>query len=213
MNKQGSVLTTAQFQGAPIERANLQRGFTSKKTPLKWIRFFRACVLQRDVAQKKNSKQNKTIWLIALAILIFSLVMIFMYNELIYIWLFFVCLITAILLSVRNRSNYTRKYSNGFDFFADYFSAFFTLIEEDLQPLSQISLVANVKSTEDDTNLIKEEDFEAETSGFIKGKNYYYQKEISRGPCLFSDGCLVSFRFTERMRNRTITKRGSVSGK
>ncbi|PKV52992.1 hypothetical protein ATE84_5125 [Aquimarina sp. MAR_2010_214] len=212
MNKQGSVLTKEQFSGAPIERAHLHRGFTSKKTPLKWIRFFRACVLQREHANDKKKKELKKIWIGALSLIVLGFIINYFFYFPVFI-LIIASLGIAILFTIKINSKFRKKYTDGFDFFSDYFSAFFTLIEEDLQPQSRISLEANVKDTIQSTNLIKQEKHDANTSGFISGNNYYYEKEISKGSCFLSDGSMLSFNFTERLRNRIITKRGRVSGK
>ncbi|TPN85983.1 hypothetical protein [Aquimarina algicola] len=211
MSQQGTVLTAEQFSGAPIERAHLHRGFKSKKTPLKWIRFFRACVLQRENANIKKKKELKKIWFGAVILIALG----FLINYFFYFpfFLFILAVIgVAIILTSKTKSKFRKNYTDGFDFFSDYFSAFFALIEEDLQPQSRISLEANVKNTMQSANLVKQEKHQSNTRGFISGSNYYYEKEISNGSCFLSDGCMLSFNFTERLRNRVVKKR-SASGK
>ncbi|WP_028888854.1 hypothetical protein [Tenacibaculum ovolyticum] len=220
-NRQGSVLDKELYTGAPIERAHLHRGFTSKKTPVKWIRFFRACVLQRQVAEDEKKKKIKEMWkfffiylAISFSCLIFSGVLPFL--SLIFPFLFFfvfMFLIIAIIQNYRINQKFKKNFTNGFDFFADYFSAFFTLIEEDLQPLSKINLKANLKETISKDNLIKKDKYDSKTSGFLSGKENYYERIISSGSCFFSDSSLVSFQFTEKIRERIINKRGRISGK
>ncbi|SDE86582.1 hypothetical protein [Cellulophaga baltica] len=211
MSQQGSVLTQEQFQGAPIERAHLHRGFSSKKTPLKWIRFFRACVLQRESANTKKKKEIKKVWLITVGAIILSHLI--DYVAYFPTTLFFIAaIITAIILNVRIKKKFKKNYTEGFDFFSDYFSAFFTLIEEDLQPQSRITLEANVKDTIEKSNLQKEEEYTSENRSFLSGKDFYYEKIISKGSCFLSDGCTLNFSFSERLRSRIVKKR-SASGK
>ncbi|AIZ42973.1 hypothetical protein [Cellulophaga baltica] len=211
MSQQGSVLTQEQFQGAPIERAHLHRGFSSKKTPLKWIRFFRACVLQRESANTNKKKEIKKVWLITVGAIILSHLI--DYVAYFPTTLFFIAaIITAIILNVRIKKKFKKNYTEGFDFFSDYFSAFFTLIEEDLQPQSRITLEANVKDTIEKSNLQKEEEYTSENRGFLSGKDFYYEKIISKGSCFLSDGCTLNFSFSERLRSRIVKKR-SASGK
>ncbi|WP_103863406.1 hypothetical protein [Aquimarina sp. I32.4] len=211
MNKQGSVLTKEQYSGAPIERAHLHRGFSSKKTPLKWIRFFRACVLQRQHANDVKKKKINKIWIIIVSILVLMFI-IKQYYYFPFTLVFIISILTGIIMTVRTKKRFKKNYTDGFDFFSDYFSAFFTLIEEDLLPQSRITLEANVKSTMLSENLKKKEKHEAKTSGFLSGTNYFYEKEISKGSCFFNDGSIVTFNFTERLRNRIVNKR-SASGK
>ncbi|WP_075343673.1 hypothetical protein [Tenacibaculum agarivorans] len=214
MNRQGNVLDVEQYTGAPIERAHLLRGFNSKKTPVKWIRFFRACVLQRQVAETQKKKKLKKMWT---AFFIFSgiaFVAPFIFLPLGILFPFiFVFLIVAALINYFTNRSFKNKFADGFDFFADYFSAFFTLIEEDLQPQSKISLQANLKNTRSKESFINEEPYASNTRGFISGKQNYYQREISKGSCFFNDGSLISFQFTEKVRERIVKKRGRVSGK
>jgi len=220
MNRQGNVLNKEQYIGAPIERAHLHRGFNSKKTPVKWIRFFRACVLQREIAEGKKKKKLKKMWIAFALVIAGSFLFGFMTPILPFMGLVaFACgmaifpfLIIACIINYRTNKKFRRTFTEGFDFFADYFSAFFTLIEEDLQPQSKIALQANLKSTMEDDNLLKKEDYEATSSGFISGEQNFYERAITKGSCFFNDGSLVSFQFTERLRKRIIKKRGS-SGK
>ncbi len=222
MNRQGNVLNKEQYTGAPIERAHLHRGFNSKKTPIKWIRFFRACVLQRKVAEEKKSEKIKKTWknfFIYTAMVIISNFLVFpLFPFAIPILPFlflsiFIFLIVAIVTNYRSNSRFNKNFTEGFDFFADYFSAFFTLIEEDLQPLSKIALDANLKNTVSKENFIQKEAYESDTYGFVSGKQNFYERAISRGSCFFNDGSLVSFQFTEKIRERIVNKRGRISGK
>ncbi|SNR16478.1 hypothetical protein [Tenacibaculum jejuense] len=214
MNRQGNVLDVEQYTGAPIERAHLLRGFNSKKTPVKWIRFFRACVLQREIAETKKKKKLKKVWV---AFFIFSAIafigpFIFLPLGILFPFIF-VFLIVAALINYFTNKKFKNKFADGFDFFADYFSAFFTLIEEDLQPQSKISLQANLKNTVSKESFVNEEPYDSNTRGFISGKQNYYERVISKGSCFFNDGSLISFQFTEKIRERIVKKRGSVSGK
>ena len=215
MNKQGQILTKEQFGGAPIERAHLHRGFKSKKTPIKWIRFFRACVLQRENANSKRKAFLKKSWIliIGLGIIMVVIVNLFDFSGAFGVLLIVLSLITAIVVNYLTNKKFDKNYTDGYDFFSDYFSAFFTLIEEDLQPQTRIFLEANVKRTAETSNFIKEDIVESKASGFISGKNKYYAKEISKGLCYFNDGAIVSFNFAERIRERIVKKRGRVSGK
>ncbi len=226
MNKQGNVLNKEKYIGAPIERAHLHRGFNSKKTPIKWIRFFRACVLQRQVAEEKKRKKFLTVkitfgflfgLLVLLKVLNFSEIYeITILDKVSPVGIFFIgiaLLVIATVIFGLWHKDFNQKFAKGFDFFADYFSAFFTLIEEDLQPQSKIALEANLKDTRSNENLLKKEKYEAATRGFISGKQNYYERAISKGACFFSDGSLISFQFTERMRERIVKKRGQVSRK
>jgi len=211
MNRQGTILRKEQFDGAPIERAHLHRGFSSKKTPIKWIKFFRACVLQRQNANDKKKKQIKNIWLIALGVFALSL-LIGYFTYFPYIFILIVCIIVAIIRTSMIKKKFRKNYSDGFDFFSDYFSSFFTLIEEDILPQSKITFTANLKDTIAKENLLTEESYESETRGFLSGKSFFYEREISRGTCFFNDGSILVFNFTERLRNRIVKKR-SASGK
>jgi len=215
MNKQGQVLTKEQFGGAPIERAHLHRGFKSKKTPIKWIRFFRACVLQRENANSKRKAFLKKSWIlfIGLGLIMAVIVQIYHFSGAFSVLSIFLSLIIATAINYLTNKKFNKNYTDGYDFFSDYFSAFFTLIEEDLQPLTRIFLEANVKKTTESTNFIKEDVLKSKASGFISGKNKYYAKEISKGLCYFSDGSIISFNFAERIRERIVKKRGRVSGK
>ncbi|WP_299838619.1 hypothetical protein [uncultured Tenacibaculum sp.] len=214
MNKQGNVLDIKQYTGAPIERAHLLRGFNSKKTPIKWIRFFRACVLQRQVAEGQKKKKLKKIWTAFFIYLAISFFSPFLFPPLgVLLFGIPIFLIVAIVINYNTNRRFKNKFSDGFDFFADYFSAFFILIEEDLQPQSKISLQANLKNTISKDNFINEETYDSNTRGFISGKQNYYERVISKGSCFFNDGSLVSFQFTEKVRERIVKKRGSVSGK
>ncbi|CAZ98490.1 hypothetical protein Q4603_09595 [Zobellia galactanivorans] len=220
MDRQGNELNKEQYIGAPIERAHLHRGFNSKKTPVKWIRFFRACVLQREIAQEKKKKKIKKIWFIFLGIFIGTFITSPLTNispafKILPVtlgMLVFPGLIVAIIMTYRTNKKFKRNFAEGFDFFADYFSALFTLIEEDLQVESKIALEANLKHTITKENLIKNEAYTSETRGFIKGEEEHYERVISKGSCLLYDESLVFFQFTERTRKRIILKRGS-SGK
>lgn len=212
MNKQGQILTKEQFGGAPIERAHLHRGFKSKKTPIKWIRFFRACVLQRENANSKRRSFIKKSWILFIGSGIIMTIVADFYHF--YIALpIILSLITAIVVNYLTNKKFNKNYTDGYDFFSDYFSAFFTLIEEDLIPQTRILLQASVKKTVESSNLIKEENYNSSRKGFISGKNQFYEKEISKGLCYFNDGSIVSFNFTERIRERIVKKRGRVSGK
>lgn len=220
MDKQGNELNREQYIGAPIERAHLHRGFNAKKTPVKWIRFFRACVLQREVAEGKKRKKIKKIWIIFFSVLIGSfvtipLVAISPYLKVIpgfLAILIFPVLIVSIIMTYRTNKKFKKNFIKGFDFFADYFSALFTLIEEDLQLESKIALEANLKDTVTKENLIKNESYSSETRGFLSGKEEHYERVISKGSCFFNDESLIFFQFTEKTRKRIIKKRGS-SGK
>ncbi|ANF52211.1 hypothetical protein A0O34_17555 [Chryseobacterium glaciei] len=194
---------------APIERAHLHRGFSSKKTPLKWIRFFRMCVLQRELSLKKRKKKTNTLWI---AYFIIAIAMIFLvpsYWFVVNIILFVVVLV----MDVRNRREFRKNYTDGYDFFSDYFSALFTLIEEELPQLGTIHFTANVKETLAGVEHLKSaEDATFETPGFISGKEEFYEKEIGQGYCTLKDGAEVSFSFVEKVRKRIINKKG-LSGK
>jgi len=215
MNKQGQILTKEQFGGAPIERAHLLRGFKSKKTPIKWIRFFRACVLQREHANSKRNAFIKKAWLslIGLGIILAIVINLFGLNGAFGALSIILTLIVAIIVNFTTNKKFKKNYTDGYDFFSDYFSAFFTLIEEDLQPQTRIFLEANVNNTVEESNLIKKEEYKSSRKGFLSGESQFYQKEISKGSCYFNDGSIISFNFTERIRERIIKKRGRVSGK
>jgi hypothetical protein len=198
-------LTTEEM--APIERAHLHRGFTSTKTPLKWIKFFRLCVIQREVQLKKKNKKLWTIWIsffVVSAILLFAT----KYG----IFINFILFIIAIIFAVKTGNEFRKNYTDGYDFFSDYFSALFTLIEEELPQLGTIRLTANVRETIDTPNLTSTQDTTTETRGFISGREEFYEKEISNGSCKLKDGTEVDFSFVEKVRKRIITKRG-ISGK
>ena len=211
MNNQGTVLTKEQFGGAPIERAHLHRGFSSKKTPIKWIKFFRSCVLQRQNANAKKKKEIKRIWLIVGALIVLNFVMNYFVDFPLFI-IDIVAIVVAIVFTIRTNKKFKKNYTDGFDFFSDYFSAFFTLIEEDLIPQSRINLTANLRETKGEENLIRKEQHESKAYGFLSGTNYFYEREISKGNCMFNDGSVINFNFTERLRNRIVKKRSS-SGK
>lgn len=215
MNKQGQALTKEQFGGAPIERAHLHRGFKSKKTPIKWIRFFRACVLQRENANSKRKSFLKKSWvvLICMGIIIAIVTNLLSFNGAFGVLSIILTLIVAIIVNFNTNKKFKKNYTDGYDFFSDYFSAFFTLIEEDLQPQSRIFFEANVKKTIEASNLLKEENYNSSGSGFISGKNQFYEKEISKGLCYFNDGSIILFNFKERIRERIVKKRGRISGK
>lgn len=220
MNRQGNVLNKKQYAGAPIERAHLHRGFKAKKTPIKWIRFFRACVLQREVAEKRKKTKLRKMWIafacvFAGSFLVGFLTPILPFMGFVAAFLFlsiFPFLIIACIINYRTNKKFRKTFTDGFDFFADYFSAFFTLIEEDLKPQSKISLDANLKETKTEEYLLRKEEYNTASAGFISGDQNFYERIISKGSCLFNDGSLVSFQFAERARERIIKKRGS-SGK
>ncbi|SHK22756.1 hypothetical protein [Maribacter aquivivus] len=220
MDRQGNVLNKEQYIGAPIERAHLHRGFNSKKTPVKWIRFFRACVMQREIAREFKNKRIKNTWFIFLGIFVGSFVTIPLSSISPSLGiipgalgvLVFPGIIIAIITTYRTNRKFKKNFTEGFDFFADYFSALFTLIEEDLQLDSKIALEANVKDTVTDENLIKNESYTSESRGFISGVEKNYERVISKGSCFFNDESLIFFQFSERTRKRIIKKRGS-SGK
>ncbi|MEP2240131.1 MAG: hypothetical protein ABJI22_17320 [Maribacter sp.] len=220
MDRQGNVLNKEQYIGAPIERAHLHRGFSSKKTPIKWIRFFRACVLQREIAREQKSKTIKKIWFILLGVFLCNFIAIplnFISETIGAIFTvigMLACpgLIVAGIMTYLTNRKFKKNFTDGFDFFADYFSALFTLIEEDLQLDSKIALEANVKDTITEENLIKNESYTSESRGFISGIEKNYERVISKGSCFFNDESLIFFQFSERTRERIIKKRGS-SGK
>lgn len=194
---------------APIERAHLHRGFSSKKTPLKWIRFFRMCVLQREVAIKKRKKKTNILLVgfLIIATAVFYLVP--AYWIAVNITLF----VAVIVMDFRYRREFRKNYSKGYDFLSDYFSALFTLIEEELPQFGTIQFTANVKETLAGTEYLNSSmDATFKTPGFISGKEEFYEKEIGKGYCTLKDGAEVSFSFVEKVRRRIIKKRGT-SGK
>lgn len=194
---------------APIERAHLHRGFSSKKTPLKWIRFFRMCVLQRELSLKKRKKKSYTLWIAYFIIAVAVIFLVPGYWIAVNIILFLVVLI----IDARYRREFRKNYTDGYDFFSDYFSALFTLIEEELPQLGIIHFTANVKDTLAGAEYLKSSaDATFETRGFISGKEEFYEKEIAQGYCTLKDGAEVSFSFMEKVRKRIIKKRGT-SGK
>ncbi|WP_294276711.1 hypothetical protein [uncultured Chryseobacterium sp.] len=194
---------------APIERAHLHRGFSSKKTPLKWIRFFRMCVLQRELSLKKRKKKSYTLWIAYFIIAVAVIFLVPGYWIAVNIILFLVVLI----MDARYRREFRKNYTDGYDFFSDYFSALFTLIEEELPQLGIIHFTANVKDTLAGAEYLKSSaDATFETRGFISGKEEFYEKEIAQGYCTLKDGAEVSFSFVEKVRKRIIKKRGT-SGK
>ncbi|WP_100074535.1 hypothetical protein [Chryseobacterium camelliae] len=194
---------------APIERAHLHRGFSSKKTPLKWIRFFRMCVLQRELSLKKRKKNSYTLWI---AYFIIAAAMIFLVPGY-WIAVNIILFVVALIMDARYRREFRKNYTDGYDFFSDYFSALFTLIEEELPQLGTIHFTANVKETLAGVEYLKSsEDATFETRGFISGKEEFYEKEIAQGYCTLKDSAEVSFSFVEKVRKRIIKKRGT-SGK
>ncbi|MDY3338066.1 hypothetical protein PG279_02610 [Riemerella anatipestifer] len=128
---------------APIEQAHLLRGFSSKKTPIKWIRFFRLCVLQREEALKARKKKTAIMWGILLGIFILITIL----APKIFTLALFVLLVLGGILNYIYRRNFNKKYADGYDFFASYFTALFTLMEEEMPETGVISLRANVKKT------------------------------------------------------------------
>lgn len=194
---------------APIERVHLHRGFSSKKTPLKWIRFFRMCVLQRELSLKKRKKKSYTLWIAYFIIAVAVIFLVPGYWIAVNIILFLVVLI----MDARYRREFRKNYTDGYDFFSDYFSALFTLIEEELPQLGIIHFTANVRDTLAGAEYLKSSaDATFETRGFISGKEEFYEKEIAQGYCTLKDGAEVSFSFVEKVRKRIIKKRGT-SGK
>ncbi|UZT97942.1 hypothetical protein ODZ84_22700 [Chryseobacterium fluminis] len=194
---------------APIERAHLHRGFSSKKTPLKWIRFFRMCVLQRELSLKKRKKKTNTLWI---SYFIIAVVMIFLVPGY-WIAVNIILFVVVLVMDSKNRREFKKNYTDGYDFFSDYFSALFTLIEEELPQLGTIQFTANVKETLAGVEHLKSaEDAIFETPGFISGKEEFYEKEIGKGYCTLKDGAEISFSFVEKVRRRIIKKKG-LSGK
>lgn len=214
MLKQGNVLTEEQYSGAPIERAHLHRGFKAVKTPIKWIRFFRACVLQYEVAEKKK---NRKIKIYSIIFFIPVLLMVYLgfaeiFHPALAISIGIACVIALTVIASNIRGDFNENYTDGYDFFARYFSAFFTLIEEELAPESRINLSVNVKETRNEEFFLKKEKYHSDASNFISGKHIFYEKEISSGSCNFKDGSSIAFKFIERLRDREVNKYGS-SGK
>lgn len=206
MNNTLDFRTTAEDL-APIEQAHLLRGFDSKKTPLKWIKFFRLCVIQRDVAQKKKAKSIKQIW-IAFFVLTGVVVYIGKYQP------FFIIILLIIALVLRHRitKDFKTRFTDGYDFFSTYFSALFTLIEEELPPLGTIRVKANVNDSLDSQYLSDSKAINVDTPRFVSAKESFYEREISSGSCILKDGTEIAFSFVEKVRERVVKKR-SISGK
>ena len=195
---------------APIERAHLHRGFSAKKTPLKWIKFFRLCVIQREVSLAKRKKKTKQIWI---AFFILTVLMFFLVPKF-WIGINIVLLIVAIVMNSRLVSAFNKNYTDGYDFFSDYFSAFFTLIEEELPQSGTIQFTANLKDTMTGMDNFKtSENISVKTPGFVSGKEEYYEKELCKGSCQLKDGAEVDFSFVEKIRKRIVRKRGAISRK
>lgn len=198
--------TTAE-ELAPIEQAHLLRGFDSKKTPVKWIKFFRLCVIQRNVALKKKNKSIKIIWGVFLSIALVAFLL-NKYTAAVVI----ISLIIALILQSRIKRDFNTKFTDGYDFFSDYFSALFTLIEEELPALGTIRVKANVNNSIDDQYLLESKGITVDTPRFVSGLEQFYEREISNGNCTLKDGTEISFSFVEKIRERTVNKR-SQSGK
>lgn len=193
---------------APIEQAHLLRGFSSKKTPIKWIRFFKLCVLQREEALKARKKKTAIMWGILLGIFILITIL----APKIFILALLILLILGGILNYIYRRNFNKKYADGYDFFASYFTALFTLIEEEMPETGVISLRANVKKTMSSEFFKSSNDANFKTQGFISGVEKFYEREICNGTCQLKDGAEANFSFIEVLRNRVINKRG-ISGK
>lgn len=193
---------------APIEQAHLLRGFSAKKTPLKWIRFFRLCVMQREVGQKALNKKLRNMWIILAILGAIATVILLPFSLFAIIPL----VIVGAIFNYRFKKEFNEKYSDGYDFFASYFTALFTLMEEEMPFGGVISLKANVKNTISPEFLKSSNDAKFETSGFISGKEEFYEKEIAEGICELRDGAEANFSFVEVLRSRIINKYGT-SGK
>jgi hypothetical protein len=208
MSKNPSILLSAGNM-APIEQAHLLRGFSSKKTPLKWIRFFRLCVLQREKAENKTSRNQMFVvisFLVGIVLTFLFLLDFFWYISIPLL------IITIIFLSYFQRA-FNKKYSDGYDFFASYFSALFTLMEEEMPENGVISLKANVKNTLSNEFLKSENEPKPNSSYSSRNiKNEYFEKEICSGTCLLKDGSEAFFSFTELTRQRII-KRNKTRGR
>lgn len=209
-----NIPSAENFNVAPIERAHLHRGFSSSKTPLKWIRFFRACVLEREYALAKKNRKIKNVWWSILAVIVLiAIILLITHNFIFIILVGIISLIIGAIITYRIKNTFDTKYTEGFDFFADYFSAFFSLIEEDLPLQSEIKLKADVRDTIKGMSFFKDQNpYKSTTPRFISGKENHYEKEISNGSCSFVDESHAVFKFTEYVREREIKKRGS-SGK
>ncbi|TWP29415.1 hypothetical protein ETU09_02930 [Apibacter muscae] len=196
---------------APIERALLLKGFSSTKTPLKWIKFFRLCVLQKQKEKKKINNRNL---LIIFSLLIVYLPLCYLLYDLMPLPIilgFILALFTVVYIKYKKRE-FRKKFGNGHEFFSDYFSALFTLIEEELPELGTIQLTANMEDSLDHKFLVERKDAHFKTQGFISGKEEFYEKEITKGTSILKDGSEVQFSFVEKTRKRIIRKRGT-SGK
>lgn len=183
-----------------IEQAHLFRGVSSKKTPLKWIRFFNLCVLQREKAEKQTKKKQRFIFLCFSVSII--LTFIFFIN------LFLVIAIPSFLIMIvgiiRLRIEFKKKYTDNYGFFAKYFSAFLTLIEEEMTENGLVSLKINVKDTLTNEFLkYKEEPNHTSSSSRKKIKIEHYEKEICSGSFLLKDGSEAFFNFSEITRHTT----------
>ncbi|MGM5630826.1 hypothetical protein O2K51_07965 [Apibacter raozihei] len=193
---------------APIERAYLLKGFSAKKRPLQWIKFFRLCVIQKESQQKKMNKKNKIF--IGITIFIGILLLIMFQINFIFLAMFIVGICCIVILYRKNRFN--KKYGNGYEFFAEYFSAFLTLIEEELTSSGTLHLTANINKTTSSKYLKNKTPAHSNTRGFISGQNLFFEKEIAQGSCKLKDGSLLNFSFVDRTRKRVINKK-SLSGK
>jgi hypothetical protein len=208
MTNNPSILLSAANM-APIEQAHLLRGFSAKKTPLKWIRFFRLCVLQREKAQNKTRKKQGFVFLCFTVSIILTL--------LFFIDFFWQIAIPSLIIMIVGlygfQREFKKKYSDGYDFFASYFSALFTLMEDEMAENEVISLKANVKETFSKEFLKSKEEPEP-ISPLSRRKIIieFYEKEICSGTCLLKDGSEAVFSFIETTRKRT-AKTTSRSGK
>jgi hypothetical protein len=207
MSKNPSILLSAGNM-APIEQAHLLRGFSAKKTPLKWIRFFRLCVLQREKALNKTRKKQGFVFLCFTVSIILTL--------LFFIDFFWQIAIPSLIIMILGMYSFKRefkkKYSDGYDFFASYFSALFTLMEEEMPEDGVISLKANVKDTLSKEFLKNSTKPKWDTTTLSTIQNDFYEKEICSGSCLLKDSSEAFFSFTEMTRQRII-KRNKTRGR
>jgi len=105
-----------------------------------------------------------------------------------------------------------KKYPDGYDFFASYFSSLFALMEEEIPKTSTISLHANINETCSDQYLKKSVEIKTNMKNVIEKKDMLYEKEICNGTFELKDGAIARFYFTEIIRNR-ICKKKSASGR